>query len=154
WSRRYQAHVEISRRGEELAREAASRFKHAEKEPRARGHLVWLAAAARDNAVVMPLLTFAARDPESALRLQAVRALDEFKSAETPADLFLTALNDADPQVQHAAVVAAFRKFDTVPEAIISGPARSTDTYIRQAATLLMADKANVDQLGNMLQSG
>jgi putative heme-binding domain-containing protein len=155
WSRRYPAHVEISRRGAELAREAAARFGRADKEDTAaRRHLVWLAAAARDHAAVLPLLTAAAHDAQTTIRLQAIRALDEFKSAETPADVFLAALNDADPQVQHAAVVAAFRKFDAVPEAIIKGPARSTDTYLRQAATLLMAEKASVDQLGNMLQSG
>src|SRR5262249_24162293 len=107
-----------------------------------------------DSALVMPLLAGAARDPASAIRLQAVRALDEFKSAETPADVFLAALNDADLQVQHAAVVAAFREFDSVPHALIKGRARSTETYLRQAATLLMAEKASVDQLGNMLQSG
>src|SRR5262249_21235357 len=53
-----------------------------------------------------------------------------------------------------AAVLAAFRKFDKVPDQIITGAARSHDTYLRQAAALLMAEKSNVDQLGNMLQSG
>ncbi len=51
-------------------------------------------------------------------------------------------------------VLACFRKFDKVPDEIINGAARSSDTYIRQAATLLMAEKSSVDQLGNMLQSG
>src|SRR5262249_54100930 len=135
--------------------EAAARFGRAGKEETvARRHLVWLAAAGRERSSLLPLLTAAAHDPQTSIRLQAVRALDEFRSTETPAEVFLAALNDADPQVQHAAVVAAFRRFDAVPEAIINGPARSTDTYLRQAATLLMAEKASVDQLGNMLQSG
>src|SRR5262249_21770323 len=116
--------------------------------------LLWLAAANPDHATVLPLLINGARDPQNTIRLQAIRALDEFHSAETPAGLFLAALSDPDPQVEHAAAVAAFRKVGRVPEAIIKGPARSTDTYLRQAATLLMGEKASVDQLGNMLQSG
>jgi pantothenate kinase type III len=50
----------------------------------------------------------------------SARALDEFASQDTPAEFFRSALNDPDPQVQHAAVLAAFRKFDKVPDEVIN----------------------------------
>ncbi len=154
WSRRKEAHVEILRRGPALRNEAVARLSRTANDRAARRHLVWIAASSRNNAGSLPALLEAARDTDSSTRLQAIRALDEFKSRETPAEVFLAALNDADLQVQHAAVVAAFRKFDQVPDEIIKGPARSHDTYLRQAATLLMAEKSSVDKIGNMLQSG
>jgi putative heme-binding domain-containing protein len=154
WSRRSQAHVEILRRGKSMTGEALSRLNDARTDDPARTSLVWIAAASDDSEAVEQALTKAATDSPGSMRLQAVRALDEFASAETPAEFFRSALNDSDPQVQHAAVLAAFRKFEKVPDEIIAGAARSHDTYLRQAAVLLMAEKSSVDQLGNMLQSG
>ncbi len=154
WSRRKEAHVEILRRGPGLRSEAVARLSRAANDSAARRHLVWIAASTRNNDGALPALLDAARDTDSSIRLQAIRALDEFKSRETPAEVFLAALNDANPQVQLAAVVAAFHKFDEVPDEVIKGPARSHDTYLRQAGTLLMAEKLSVDKIGNMLQSG
>jgi putative heme-binding domain-containing protein len=153
WSRRSWAHVEILRRGKTLAEKAIARLKEARHGDPALTNLVWIAGSGRSQDAVEQVLKIA-RDKSGSIRLQALRALDEFASQETPADLFLAALNDPDPQIQHAAVLAAFRKFDKVPEAIIAGAARSSDTYLRQAAALVMAEKSSVDQLGNMLQSG
>jgi putative heme-binding domain-containing protein len=145
--------VEIVRRGPGLASEAVSRLARAAGNMPLRRHLIWIAASSQDKNALSALID-AARESESSIRLQAIRALDEFKSKATPDELFLSALNDADQQVQHAAVLACFRKFDYVPDEVIKGPARSRDTYIRQAATLLMAEKSSVDKIGNMLQSG
>src|SRR5205807_1790772 len=117
-----EAHVEIMRRGPSLAGEAVTRLGRAANDSAERRHLVWIAASSKNNSGAFPALIDAAHDPESSIRLQAVRALDEFKSRETPAQVFLAALNDADPQVQLAAVVAAFRKFDQVPDEVIKGP--------------------------------
>ncbi len=153
-SRRSQAHVEILRRGRSLADEALAKLKAARPDDPARTNLVWIAAAGRNVDGVVKTLTAAAHDNSGSIRLQVIRALDEFASPETPAEFFRAALNDPDLQIQHAAVLAAFRKFDKVPEEVIAGALRSHDTYLRQAAALLMAEKSNVDQLGNMLQSG
>jgi putative heme-binding domain-containing protein len=154
WSRRKEAHVEILRRGASLAGDAVARLRGAARNAPERGHLIWIAAADRNITRALPALFAAARDSESSIRLQAIRALDEFKSRETTPELILSGLTDSDPQVRQAAVLACFRKFDKVPDEVIRGPARSGDTYIRQAATLLMAEKSSVDQIGNMLQSG
>lgn len=154
WSRRRQAHHEILRRGNSLTDEAIARLNAARPEDPARSSLVWLAAAGKNWNAALPALTRAAHDGAASIRLQAIRALTEFSPREAPPELIREVLGDEDPQVQHAAVLAGFRSAGTVPDEIIQGAARSSDTYLRQAATLLMAEKASVDRLGNMLQSG
>ena len=153
-SRQLEAHFELLRRGPRLTGEAIRRLKDASPDDPARASLVWLAGARSNGKAGVAALVSAAHDKSASIRLQAIRALDEFASHETPTDVFRDALSDPDPQVQHAAVLAGFRNFDSVPDEVISGAGRSHDTYIRQAATLLMAEKSSVDQLGNLLQSG
>ena len=72
-----------------------------------------------------------ARAPDATLRLQAIRALAEFRQLQPLRDVFEQAVNDPDPKVCHAAVVAFFDLEGPVPQQIIKGPARSTDTYSR-----------------------
>lgn len=150
--RRQQAHAELLRRGGPLLREAVSRLAAARHDDPALGHLVWLAAA-NGSAEAREALVRCAGHSSAALRLQAVRALAEFPQLSAPREVFLRALGDRNPQVQHAAVLAFFRIEGDVPAEVIRGPARSTDTYLRQAATLLLAERTSCESLEKLNQS-
>jgi putative heme-binding domain-containing protein len=156
WSRRRQAHIELVRRGDRVAVDALARLERVAPDDLARPHLIWIAVAAarsaetstdqsnRIKAVLGPLTA----DAESAIRLQAVRALSEFfPRDEDLRSLFVRALTDLNAQVRQAALVSFFKATGEIPRQIIHGPARSSDTYLRQAATLLLAERATVGQI-------
>jgi putative heme-binding domain-containing protein len=152
WERRQRAHVEILRRGGPLLAGAANRLRDTKTDSPAFPHLLWLAAAARSDGsreVVSRLVQHA----DAQVRLQAVRAVDEFFPGGPERRRLLTrALTDADPQVRHAAV-AGFFKDDAEPPDDVTGAARSTDTYLRQAATLLLAENASTDRLAGLCRA-
>jgi putative heme-binding domain-containing protein len=153
WSRRQQAHVEILRRGGDLLDEAIVRLKTAGPRDPAMMHLPWIAAAsgrAEARAVLVPL----AAHPDPNVRAQAIRALAEFRQLAAPADVFVTALSDSNLQVQHAAVVALFDRGEPLPAALLAGPARSSDTYLRQASAFLIAQRATAAEWDRLLRSG
>lgn len=152
WSRRYAAHVEIMRRGEEMLPEAAELLTLSDANDPARNHLIWLAAALdeRDVGIELGQLAIRGSADES---LQAVRAIAEYANLGGDPEFFTEVLQSADPQVQLAALVGLFSHHDTVPEAVIAGPARSKDTYLRQAATLLLAEAAPLGTLEEMCSS-
>lgn len=156
WSDRYRAHVELLRRGGDLLVQAGARLQRAGKDDPAREHLIWLAAAAAPSASpdaarrLGQRLGELARHGDDMQRLQAVRALTEFRALQATVDL----LDDPNPQVQHACLLSCFdRDFESVATAVISGPARSRDTYLRQAAALLLAEKAPLDRLAELCDS-
>jgi putative heme-binding domain-containing protein len=151
WSRREAAHVELLRRGQPALGEAVSRLRRASPDDPGREHLVWLAAAGGKEAV--DDLVRLARDDDANVRLQAVRALTEFAASAAPQDVLLAALADPDPQVQHAALTAFFRLEGRLPDDILKGPARSADSYLRQTAALLLAERASYDQLAQLSKS-
>jgi glucose/arabinose dehydrogenase len=95
WSRRYRAHVELTRRGPEAAKVAAARLDDPETDKPATTHLIWLAAAdpAPDTRAKLVALS---RHSDSEIRCQAVRALARFGA---PADVFVTVLRDSSPPV-------------------------------------------------------
>ncbi len=148
--RRQQAHEEILRRGGTLLGEAISRLHAADARDPAMMHLPWLAAASgrpEARAALLPLVKH--QDPN--VRVQAVRVLGEFRDLNASADVFSAALADSNPQVQHAAVVALFDRREPLPEGLFAGPARSQDTYLRQASAFLLAQRATTDQLDRLL---
>jgi putative heme-binding domain-containing protein len=151
WERRQRAHVEILRRGGPLLAEAAQRLAEARPGDAVTEHLVWLAGAGRTPKAVSRLRQLAAH-ADANLRFQAVRALAEFAPEQARAVLG-RALDDPDPRVRLAAVIAYFDQDGPPPEAVITGPARDTDTYLRQAATLLLAEKAPLDWLNRLCRS-
>ncbi|HEV3341194.1 MAG TPA: HEAT repeat domain-containing protein [Pirellulales bacterium] len=150
WSRREAAHTELLRRGRPILGEASSRLRRAPLDDPAREHLIWLAAAG--NNVVDDLVNLA-RDDDANVRLQAVRALAEFAPPAAGRAVFLTALGDSDPQVQHAALLAFFSLDGALPNEVLQGPARGTDRYLRQSAALLLAERASSDQLAQLNKS-
>jgi putative heme-binding domain-containing protein len=153
WERRQRAHVEILRRGGALLEEAAGRLTGAKIDSPAFPHLLWLAAAAKSDRSRELTARFL-QNANAQVRLQAVRAVDEFfPPGERRRELLTRALADPDPQVRHAAVVGFFKDDAEPPEEITTGPARSTDTYLRQAATLLLAEKAAPDRLAALCRA-
>ncbi|MBI3462098.1 MAG: c-type cytochrome [Planctomycetes bacterium] len=151
WSRREVAHVELLRRGGELLKtDAAARLEEVDLEDPAARHLVWLAAAGASDQAAEAIALVAQHSISDDLRLQSLRALTEYPELGASPELFLHSLDDPNPQVQHAAVLAFFGLDTFVPEAVNDGPARSKDTYLRQAATLLLAEKAGVTTFERM----
>jgi putative heme-binding domain-containing protein len=154
WERRQRAHVEILRRGAPLLTTAARLLQDARPDEPAYTHLLWLAGAAGTEQGRAPARrALGSRDPQA--RLQAVRVLDEFFPAwQSRREVLTRTLADPDPQVRHAAVVALFKDASEPPAEVVTGPARSQDTYLRQAATLLLAENTSVDRLAELCRAG
>ena len=152
WQPRYRAHLEILRRGGPLLAEATRRLNQVGGDDPARYHLPWLAGAS-GTADARRLLVELAGAADATLRQQAIRALAEFRRLQPPRTVFEQAVNDPDPKVRHAATVAFFDLKGPVPQQIIDGPARGTDTYLRQAATRLLAQRATLALLADLCES-
>lgn len=150
WSRRSAAHEEIARRGGGLLAEAAKRLSSVNDGDPARTHLIWLAAAHDPAAVAEPRWT---RHADPAVRLQAVRALAEFAPTAGDRAVFVRALGDNDPAVRLAALAAFFDVPGELPGEVIE-QARSSDTYLRQTAAILLARRASPDKLAALCRSG
>jgi len=150
WSRRKEAHAELLRRGDIPGSIFVKRWDQSVADSPERLHLVWLMGLRADPPVARERLAMALRDADAAIRLQAVRCLTEQFPGSIPGLRDLLA--DPDPQVRHAAIIACFeaqglRDDDSIVASIIDGPAVSEDTYLRQAATLLLAQWFPADRL-------
>ncbi len=151
------AHNELLRRGGVESQEFTKRIEQSKKISNT-VHLIWLTANSRSD---WPLNTFADNFPKWAglirmakskhvvLRLAFARAYanTQPKPRSTPSFWLDQFLRDANPQVRHAAIVGLLNFREPIPDALISGPARSDDSYLRQAATLLISRKATHEQL-------
>lgn len=150
WSRRKEAHTELLRRRDIPGSVFVERWNRSLAGSPERLHLVWLMGLRADAPVAQELLAQALRTAEASIRLQAVRCLTERFPESIPGLSGLLA--DTDPQVQHAAIVACFETKglhddDSIVSSIMDGPAVSEDTYLRQAATLLLAKWFPADRL-------
>jgi putative heme-binding domain-containing protein len=147
WSRREAAHVELLRRGGDHLTDATKRLKDAKEDAPETPHLIWLSAARAGK----QLLKSDFKDP--ILRLQACRAIGE--GPDIPTDekrkALVTFLGDENSQVQLAAIGGLFNLDGDVPEEVIP-LARAKDTYLRQAATLLLAERASLDRLAKLAE--
>ena len=152
WHRRYQAHVEILRRGGALLEEAVGRLAAVASRDPAIHQLLWLAAAS-GRAEAGRLLRELAADSEVDVRVQALRALAEFPRLGAPGEVLARNLNDPEPRVQHAALLAFFDLPDPIPDAVLEGPARSKDTYLRQTAALLLSERASLSLFRKLSQA-
>ena len=150
--RRQQAHIEILRRGGPLLVEAIARLKAADAREPAMMHLPWLAAAS-GRAEARDALAALAKHNDPEVRAQALRALAEFRQLDAPADVFVKALGDTNPRVQHAAVVALGDRDYPLGEQLFTGPACSHDTYLRQTSAFVIAQRATTAQLDRLLES-
>jgi putative heme-binding domain-containing protein len=152
WSRRHRAHTELLRRGDSLLKEAARRLARAKAADPALPHLIWLAAAGGGPDAAR-LLTKLAHAKDDLVRLQAVRVLAEFPSLKAADEVFIKALSDPNAQVRLAALLALFPRQTPRVKEVIRGPARSKDTYLRQAAALYLAEKAPLPRLQKLARS-
>jgi len=152
WSRRLVAHQEILRRDGTVLSEAVTRLRAATPGDHAMIHLIWLAAASGQPTARETLMALARHD-DSTVRVQAVRALVEFHELRVDGALLANALVDSDPQVRHAAVVGLFDRKEKLPGELLTGPAVSDDTYLRQVSAMLLAQRAGLDELESLLAS-
>ncbi len=153
WQRRHRAHVELLRRGGAPLIDANQRLLRTTAEDPALHHLIWLAAKSQQSSLHLLALP-GHKDPQ--VRRQATRALTEFPEQMHGVIDFTPQLRDADPQVQHAGLLAYFAPqvpwLDAVRDEIVHGPARSKDTYLRQTAAILLARKVTLRQLKELCE--
>jgi putative heme-binding domain-containing protein len=85
---------------------------------------------------------------------RGLRLLAGFPYEKRIHDAFVRHLGAVDSPTQLAAVQGLFADPDgPVPQAVIDGPARSTDSYLRQTAITLLATKAPVAQIQSLFES-
>ncbi|MBI3862692.1 MAG: c-type cytochrome [Planctomycetia bacterium] len=139
------------------------------KQARLQSHLIWLAAASRSRRAVESIMKAAEPAAVFALRLQALRALIDLsrpvaETADQPAEraknppaaglcrtLFLEASGDPDPRMQLVGLQSFF--LPTLHENDSSAAGYySNDTYVRQTAATLLAERAPYDNLFKMLK--
>jgi hypothetical protein len=151
WQRRYRAHIELTRRAGDPLKQANKQLLNAKANDPALHHLIWLAAKSGQGSLHLLSLVDHA-DP--LVRVQAIRALTEFPEQLREEPIFVKSLLDNHPQVQHAALSAYFSPKlawgRAVQQAIEQGPACGKDAYVRQAAALLLAQKATRKQLEDL----
>jgi putative heme-binding domain-containing protein len=151
WQRRHRAFVEVLRRGRADLAEAARRFITAD--PRAADFvpLMSLAAASGAPGDVERIVSFA--DAQSAdLRLAAVRASSS-SSDRMVQEILFRCLSDPDPRAQLAALGACFEIRRELPWKPIVTLASSDDTYLRQTATKLIAQRGTVATIRELIAS-
>jgi putative heme-binding domain-containing protein len=151
WQRRYRAHIELIRRGGDALHEACARLDLAQlkSDSLLQNHLLWLAAAAGATDQVAKF----AESPDENSRCQSLRALTRFSKAPGDYDLFVKALADKNPQVAHAALIGIFDRFERVPEEAVLNLARGDDSYLRQTAAQLLAEKVPLSHLQRLAES-
>ncbi len=149
---RQQAHVELLRRGEALLDEATARLENARDDNPALVSLIWLSAASGSLTAEKLVARFASHE-EASVRATAIRALHAFPELGTASGMFEKALDNPAAAVRHAAIVALFDQAEPLPEALFHGPAREDDTYLRQAATMLIARRGTREQIERLLAS-
>jgi len=151
WQRRYRAHIELIRRGGDALQEACARLDLAQLKSDSvlQNHLLWLAAAAGATDQVAK---FAESSDENS-RCQSIRALTRFSKAPSDYDLFVKALADKTPRVVHSALIGIFDRFERVPEEAVLGLARGDDSYLRQTAAQLLAEKIPLSHIQRLAES-
>lgn len=152
WSRRRWAHTEILRRGGRLLDEAVRQLARTDAAEPAVNHLLWLAAASQTPQARQRLVELAGHE-DANVRFQAIRALTEFFATSTPRELLTGALADPAAPVQHRAALAFFGRDDALPDELIRTVAGSRDTYLRQSAALLLAERASLVKLEELSRS-
>ncbi len=151
-ARRHRAHVELLRRGGPLLDEAERRLERVKDDDPAVLHLPWLAGAGGSAAAGRRIAELT-RHRRGEVRLQAVRALAEFPKLRAPRELFVRALDDAEPPVRLAALAYFFRSEGGLPVDAVAKLAASSDTYLRQTAAWLLAERASPADLRRLLRS-
>ena len=149
WHRRYRAHLELVRRGPTVGREAAARLVSASPGSPLQTSLIWLAAVGGATKEIESLASSA----NDNARLQSIRALGRFGSAGVACGLLEKALADTNPQVALAALIGVFDHCGDFPREAVLRLAESSDSFLRQIAVQLLAEKAAVAELQSLSES-
>lgn len=152
WSIRREAHAELLRRRDLDERDLLARFDAAPGGTPQRDHLLWLVAMRAAPDAAWSRLARALDDGSPSTRLQAVRAVAE--RFPDRVSRLVPLLDDPDPRLVHAAVVACFEDGslldDRVVDRLVAGPARSHDAHVRQAAVRLLGERLEAARLGRL----
>ncbi|HET6324281.1 MAG TPA: hypothetical protein VFG04_06240, partial [Planctomycetaceae bacterium] len=152
WEVRRRAHLELLRRGGDALKPAADQLAQTKADDQAFPSLMWLAAAGGSQSARDHLIRLAGNS-DGSLRFQAVRALHEFFAKDDQAcRTFATRLTDTNPQVVLEATLAYFDA-TPVPYESIAKVACSRDTYLRQAASRVLAERAPLEFLKSCCSS-
>jgi putative heme-binding domain-containing protein len=149
WHRRYRAHIELLRRGKSVSRRAASRLASVAAGSPLQTSLLWLAAAGGETKAVESFAT----SSNANARLQAIRALNRFSSQPTTCGILEKALADTNLQVAHAALIGLFDRYGNFPREPVFRLAESGDSFLRQTAVQLLAEKASLAELQQLSES-
>jgi hypothetical protein len=149
WHRRYRSHVELSRRGSEIGRQAASRLASAPAGSSLLTSLLWLAAAGGATKEIGP---FASSGNDNT-RVQAIRALSRFASQDAICGFLEKGCADSNLHVAHAALIGIFDRCDEFPREPVFRLAESEDSFLRQTAAQLLAEKASLAELQKLSES-
>ncbi len=150
--RRARAHQEILRRGGALLDEAARRLDAVKSDDPASRHLPWLAGASGSKRAAAALVR-GATNKDADIRLMAIRVLAEYPKLPTNRDVFTQALKDPDARMRLAGLGFFLRSTEMPVLADVVKQARSEDTYLRQPATQLLARRATMENLKELLKS-
>jgi putative heme-binding domain-containing protein len=149
WNRRSRAHMELLRRGKSVSSEASGRLASAAAGSPLQTSLLWLAAAGGATKEIEPL----AASSNDNTRLQAIRALSRFGSKEGTCSILEKALSDVNPQVVHSALIGLFDNCENFPREAIFRLAENSDSFVRQTAVQLLANKASLAELQQLTES-
>ncbi|MBL9122504.1 MAG: ThuA domain-containing protein [Planctomycetaceae bacterium] len=152
YQRRAAAHLELTRRELPAASVLLERSRQLSTDSPAAAHLPWIVARLGTPESVTELQRIVQELPGAA-RLQAVRALGRYARDKLPETYFAERLDDRDPQVQLAALESLFDYPGPPPEAVVAGPARSSDSYLRQTAATLLARRGDAALLQQLARS-
>jgi putative heme-binding domain-containing protein len=150
WTRRLPAHQEIIRRGGALLNSAANRLLSKPITSPALTFLTWLAAKTNDDRVFNNLVAIARGGPID-LQCQALRALGEMRNKRGLAQLLEEALSIRDRRLQLAALGVLLDIESQIPTPeLIDRATQTEDTYLRQTATIWLAQRASVGVLEDL----
>jgi putative heme-binding domain-containing protein len=180
WQRRLWAHQEILRRGGRLCDEAADRIARLITARSRRvelaeevqfNHLVWLTAAARSVRAVKVLRSLAEMKTP-VVRWQALRALAYLaasaseawqppRKAEAPQEslaavltpIFVAGLSDSEPAARLTSLNFFIDTHESFRPAIVAATGRTEDTYLRQTAARLLAQRDSIEGLQSLVES-
>jgi putative heme-binding domain-containing protein len=147
--RRYRAHVELMRRGQSIQAGVVSRLQKAPVGGPIQSSLIWLAAAGGESQPIKAL----AVSPNDSTRLNAIRALTQSGWRGEDCRLFEQALEDPNPQVALAALIGVFDLCSTFPRGRVFALATNGDSFLRQTAVQLLAEKAPLVELQQLSES-
>ncbi len=160
WSRRLDAHIELTRRGAGSFRTAEQRLDGIDVKSPATPHLIWLAASDESPATRSKIIALASH-PSSVIRSVSMRALARFGVGPDSEEAFSKGLRDPDPQVRLAALTGFFGQTKEFPlERVVTAAtstlqdlnSNSNGTYLRQTACFLLARRASVKEISALCE--